>query len=317
MNTLPAGAFASVDASYDAVVCVVGILFVVGTFIVYIPQVVDVLKYRHTVGISFYSLWIANMNGFSGSWNIIMLNAQPLKDCAKDSLSCINAITVVLQINASWLMPLIIYILFLIYYVDAKVVDIKQPTDRLKERPAESLRWVSREWRMILFLTAVYILFFFILVIIYVPLAAANGISDSSTLLYADIVGYITAGLNVVQWFPQIAVTIRKRSSGSFSIATLLLLIPGTFGQAGFLVIADQNISAWLTLVVAGVQQVILLILLVYFDYIHVRIFKSHIPTKIYEAQELIESSVYNGCDDEFAIYHRPARTTLNKPETL
>jgi uncharacterized protein with PQ loop repeat len=311
MATLPPGAFATVDASYDAVICVVGILFVVGTFVVFLPQIVDIAKYRHTIGISFFSLWIMNMNGFSGGWNIIMLNAQPLRDCGKDGMDCINAISIILQINLAWWMPLIIYILYLIFFTDAKHVHIKKATTILKERPSEKLRWSSKEWHMILFLTVVYILFFIVLVVIYIPLAVVYGISGTETLIYADVVGYITAGLNVVQWFPQIVVTIRKKGSGSFSIATLLLTIPGTFAQAGFLIIANQNPSAWITLIVAGVQQIILLLLLVYFDYVHYRIFKKPIVLELSPEGDVdaIENGYtmydYNSGDDEFAVSPR------------
>lgn len=91
----------SEDAS-DAMLAVIGIVFAVLTVIVYLPQMIDLVKYKHTVGFSFFSLWIANMNGFAGGWNIIMLNIYPLTKCRKDPLLCLNNLLAVVQICLSW-----------------------------------------------------------------------------------------------------------------------------------------------------------------------------------------------------------------------
>lgn len=317
------GSFVTVDASYEAVVTVVALLFVVGTFLVFLPQIYEIVKHRHTVGISFFSLWIANMNGFSGGWNIIMLNAQALHDCGKDALACINTVSVVLQILLSWIMPFVIYICYLIFFVDIKYVDIKRPSDILDKRPNESLRWTSREWYIVIFSTIVYIIFFIVLVVIYIPLAVVYGINGNITLIYAESIGYVTAALNVVQWMPQIILSIRRKNSGSFSILSLILMTPGTFAQAVLLIVENQNISAWITFIIAGVQQIILIAILIYFDYIHKWLIKyrenrkvgmihkvdtmkvktDRQSTKISDNNQETIFYKYNGCDDEFAIY--------------
>jgi uncharacterized protein with PQ loop repeat len=290
-----------VDASYDASIAVVGIIFTVLTVMVYLPQVYELFKYRHTVGISFFSLWIANMNGFAGAWNIWMLNADSLKQCRKDGLDCLNTILAVIQISLSWWMPLIIYVQYMVFFVDEK--EVKDPTKPIKFKPSFS-RWKLPAWRWIVFWTVVYVLFMLVLFIIYIPLAIDFGIDASTTMTYAQVIGYIAAAVNIVQWFPQIVTTIRKKHSGSLSVLGVLIMIPGNFAQAGWLIADDQDISTWVSLMVAGVQLIILFLLLVYFDVLRPRFNKALNETieKLDKSIKLEEICHYNGCDDEFVI---------------
>jgi uncharacterized protein with PQ loop repeat len=288
-----------VDASGDAILAVIGIVFTVLTFMVYLPQIVELILFRHTVGVSFFSVWIANMNGFAGCWNIWMLNAYALKICHRDSLDCTNNILAVLQISLSWWMPLITYVTFLCCFVDERIVP--NPRKRLKVLPPTTDKWKLRQWWLIIFWTIVYAIFMIALFAIYIPLAINYGIKATPTLTYAYVVGYISAALNVVQWLPQIVTTIRKKSSGSLSVLGVLLMTPGNFAQAGWLIAANQDVTTWITLMIAGMQMITLFLLLVYYDMILPRLRKLTSKKEIIQEVEM-EEIEYNGCDDEFAI---------------
>lgn len=188
-------------------------------------------------------------------------------------------------------MPILTYAQYLYYFIDEKLVHVEDPMKPLKSSQRNFPRWKSQQWKWIIFWTVIYILFMFILIIIYFPLIKKYGINGNVTIEYAMIVGHISAFLNLIQWFPQIVTTIRKKHSGSLSTVGVFIMIPGNFAQAIWLIANEQNFTTWTPLIVAGVQMIILFMLLLYYDYCKPKIQKIKTENEILQSEEL-ESDV-------------------------
>eukprot|EP01130_Rhizamoeba_saxonica_P001140 TRINITY_DN1101_c0_g1_i1.p1 TRINITY_DN1101_c0_g1~~TRINITY_DN1101_c0_g1_i1.p1 ORF type:complete len:133 (-),score=19.57 TRINITY_DN1101_c0_g1_i1:20-418(-) len=98
------------------------------------------------------------------------------------------------------------------------------------------------------------------------------GIDGKDVILYANILGYTSAGLTVAQWSPQIYTTYVFKGPGSLSLVTLLLQMPGAFLVVAFQIMSKKGISTWGPYLVGGIQQFILVLLIVYYmirDYLN------------------------------------------------
>jgi uncharacterized protein with PQ loop repeat len=101
------------------------------------------------------------------------------------------------------------------------------------------------------------------------------GVKDPKTVLFADVVGYFSSLLVIVQWAPQIWSTIKNKGSGSFSIIMILIMLPGSFTVLYFLAFVEhQSFSTWVSYLFAGIQQLVLFVLLLWYDYIRPRFAK-------------------------------------------
>jgi hypothetical protein len=57
--------------------------------------------------------------------------------------------------------------------------------------------------------------------------------------------------------------------------------VPGTFTIMFFMaVIEKQNFSLWISYLLSGIQMILLLGLLIYYDYIRPRLFKNRVPVE-------------------------------------
>jgi len=83
---------------------------------------------------------------------------------------------------------------------------------------------------------------------------------------FAQSLGYISSVVIFVQWIPQIVHTFLSKSPGNFSIFMMMLLCPGAFVNVVYLAATGQSISTWFSYFVSGLQQIVLLALLIYYS---------------------------------------------------
>jgi len=94
------------------------------------------------------------------------------------------------------------------------------------------------------------------------------GECSSAVINFGFSAGILSTVCTFVQWGPQIYSTYRLKAVGSYSILTLAIQAPGTLVVVYFLLfISKEGISTWLAYLTAGIQQLILLSLLIYYNY--------------------------------------------------
>lgn len=87
------------------------------------------------------------------------------------------------------------------------------------------------------------------------------------SLFFASSMGLVSSALTFLQWTPQILRTFRNKGAGNFSIVMMVIMTPGSFVILGYLIfIAKQSFSTWLSYLCSGIQQVVLLTLLILYE---------------------------------------------------
>jgi uncharacterized protein with PQ loop repeat len=172
-------------------------------------------------------------------------------------------------------------------------------------------RWKSTGWKVVVGGTGAYIGIVIFLALICAAFLVLYGLVDPRSELAAEIIGYAASVFVVIQWTPQIYRTIKFKSSGSFSILMILMFVPGTFTIMFFMAVVEhQSFSLWISYLLSGIQMIILLGLLIWYDYIRPRIFKSNtIQEKGDESETstLVNDSTQNYSDavaGEVQTYH-------------
>ncbi|KAL0480757.1 hypothetical protein AKO1_006907, partial [Acrasis kona] len=244
-----------------------GLTFIPGIIICYTPQIITLLKKRHTLGVSFYSLLISNANGFTGTLNVLAMNVGDLRNCRRDTLGCLSLISIISQICLSWVFGVLIYACYMIFFTDSNHYILKN--NRVEKIPNTPPRIKSRQWIACVLWTLLSIAMFAIFVIIYLSFIFVFGLDGSATLIYGSSMGYLTAALNIIQWLPQIFITIRSRGSGSLSIPGIFINVIGNWGQSIYMIYENQDPSVYASLIVCSVQVTVLFILLIFFDTIY------------------------------------------------
>jgi len=86
------------------------------------------------------------------------------------------------------------------------------------------------------------------------------GYASRDVVLYAEVWGLFAIMLLMVQYIPQIYTTHKNKASGSLSVATLLLQVPGSFAIVYFQAFLNhESWTTWAAYLCAGTQQLILL----------------------------------------------------------
>jgi uncharacterized protein with PQ loop repeat len=293
-----------------------GISLVIGVWLSLLPQLINIIRSKSTVGIAFLTLLFANINSFMTMLNNLLLNVGEISNCHDGTVGgveCTRCLLVFAQLVVGWIMYVINYGAFLYYFIDEKLSN--EAEERSKESRYQSdllsesvnaektkvklwnrnySRWNSTEWKFIVFGTAIYAAIIAFLTLIATAFMVMFPLIDPRTNLLAEVIGYVGSVFVVIQWSPQIYRTIKFKSSGSFSIVMILMFVPGCFTIMFFMAIVEkQSFSLWISYLLSGLQQIVLLGLLIYYDYIRPRLFKTTIA--ILEVPE-------NTADEETAL---------------
>jgi len=225
-----------------------GVVLVVGSIISVIPQHVKIFKTRSAVGLSYLWLFLANLNQFSSFIAAVVLKYPQIQACSYVGLfPCLPSLLDALQLFVIWFFTFPIYIWFL-WFSDPKSMN-------------------KRDWllaRVFFVLAMTYVLGTTLTATIFLN---KIGECERLTIWYANAMGILSTVITFVQYIPQIYATYKTKSSGSFSVAMLLIQIPGSAVTVFYLIFfAHDEVYIWLSYVSTILQQLILLIMIFYFE---------------------------------------------------
>jgi len=231
----------------------IGIALIFGVLISYIPQHVAIIRSKTSQGISWITIFLANVATCCNVVNAILEQWDNIACCGElGVLKCNATLLSVYQIGTGWINSSILFILVLAFFP-------KDPPGEMANKK-NKIRGVIGWF--------VYIILF----VLIVPSAGGTLLAligpDSKELhSYAFSLGIIATVSNVIQYTPQIIKTLLEKDIGSLSILMLLLQAPGSFLVVVFQgIMYKESVSTWLPFFITGVQQVILLIICIVFE---------------------------------------------------
>jgi uncharacterized protein with PQ loop repeat len=240
----------------------VGIVLIVGSFVASFPQFVSILRRRSSNGLSeiYLSLGIVSVALTTLSSGI--LNWRRVECCAQ------LAVGDCLALNLPFMQMFFVFVWFLVLYglfVRFCVVDAN--LDALM---------VRRTKRRAKILALIVLVCVALAVVVTLALHYATSRVDTEINAFATYVGLTGAVVLATQYVPQIVKLCSLRDSGSLSVTSLLLTLPGHVLTVIFQgVLQGGPVSAWLPAFFAGSETAILIVLVVVFWLIRVKNGKS------------------------------------------
>jgi uncharacterized protein with PQ loop repeat len=239
---------------------IIGIILSVGVIISYIPQYYSIIKNKSSNGINESSLFLLNVIYSTLLMSFSLQDYNKFK-CFQscDVMLCIGSILPMIQITISLLMVLFLYILFLYY-------KIRQSSNSL----ISDIQHFLKCWLYIIVLGIICSVFH----------------KDSHEALILGL-GIISIICTIFLWVPQIYTLIKTKTNGSLSIWLFILQIPGNLLMIILQLLYKQDWTTWCPYLVSSIQQIIIIIVMIYNRYQSVRI---HRYMSINNQTELIDT---------------------------
>jgi uncharacterized protein with PQ loop repeat len=237
---------------------ILGIVLCVAGMISYLPQYHSLITSttEESREISEKSFFILNVGNACLAANSIILNWYKW-DCYShcNRWLCTAKLLPVLQIVVGWIMVLPLYIIF---------IRLKVKNNRHRGRHCA--------------FDLAYILTYALVVILILGISLGEKLNSNDPAglrdvrgfftVFSQILGVMSALCSCFVWIPQIIKLIKKKKQGSLSLLMFLIQAPGNlviiFFQA---VMFHQNWSTWFAYVITFVEQLIVVILLLYFKW--------------------------------------------------
>jgi len=235
---------------------VLAYVLIIGTFVSYVPQWIGIVRAKSSEGLSFVSLSLGLLSGLLTLSNAGILKWQSIICCRlppKLSVAqCLENNLLIQQLSIGPVCLFIIYILFLVYFEHKPALG-QTPKEKLKEY----------FWSLVC-LAAALVISIFTCIIAYVLYYGAF-ITGEEASVYAQVLGIVSSVLTFCMWAPQIFTTWRKSEGGVLSLPMLLLQAPGAGMTVVFQILDGADWTTWAPYGIAGCQQVVLIVMLVYF----------------------------------------------------
>eukprot|EP01087_Luapelamoeba_hula_P024681 TRINITY_DN9492_c0_g1_i1.p1 TRINITY_DN9492_c0_g1~~TRINITY_DN9492_c0_g1_i1.p1 ORF type:complete len:371 (-),score=51.31 TRINITY_DN9492_c0_g1_i1:44-1156(-) len=231
-----------------------GVVLWVAAMLAIVPQHVKIWQTKSSEGLSYLMLFLSNINQFSSVVNATVLKFPQIRACFEaDILTCTPSLLTLYQLIGAWVANFPVFWWYLLFFwrTESVVADPKK---------------ARFEWRMALFLFYFFLGYICVMIVLSTIFLMVFGECDDITTWFGWAVGMGSIVTVFIQWTPQIWKTWRLKAVGSFSIITLLIQAPGTMVIVYFLVfLSHESLSTWLSYFAAGLQQFVLLGLLIYF----------------------------------------------------
>lgn len=285
---------------------VFGIIIALATVVSLAPQSISFLRFRTSRGISFLTLWIGYTTASFVAIGASVLSydwvLEEMRHLAHGNthrlLNLANQSVVIGQLAVLAIMYFVNVTLYIVFaWVDLKTrysaiqtgvldndedvtldemdamhVSTKDKLDlaigytfydsRQESQVYRSKRRILVAHTILYVVTALFLALLCVGCAIYLSFQSQDSYIDS----LAHSLGYISTVVIFVQWIPQIAATYLAKSPGNFSILMMCLLCPGAFIIMVYLSATGQSISVWASYLVSGLQQIVLLTLLIYYS---------------------------------------------------
>ena len=250
---------------------IVGILIVIGTVGVLIPQLVKLIVKRSSEGLSSIFVSLVTINVTCGFINSLIINYPYIQSCPHVGYDvCIPALSSLFQCFFLMLTWMTIYVSLIIFY---------------KDKTSKQWKWVYGTFIGFIVLT---------IVLIVVMILSVTVLDNCSTfsLVYAHICGLVGVVFVCIQFLPQIYTTYKNKSSGSLSLAANISQAIGLIVVVFFMAFSTgQDISAYLKFIVTIVIMTIISIMQIYYDFIMPKIGKKVVDNNG-EYSKLIDDTV-------------------------
>ncbi|CAL6023177.1 PQ_loop repeat-containing protein [Hexamita inflata] len=229
------------------VIIVLGSLLTVGLFSSFGFQIKKLYDNKSTDGISFQMLHLALYNQWSQFINFFMSQFPQVMSCGNTFWKCIS--NIIPQINS-----IFCFIGFLVQYLQFIYYQYKE------ER-------YSSLFKRNLLLSAIFLCY----VSITLPGLIVSGLNysvcDQTFRTFTLIFAIISMCCAFVQWIPQIVITQKIKSVGSFSIISLCINVPGQLISLITLIMSKDGWSTWIINIVQLILLIYLLSLLIRYTY--------------------------------------------------
>ncbi|CUS12132.1 unnamed protein product [Tuber aestivum] len=231
-----------------------------GILLSYLPQHYRIISRGTSEGISPVFLLLGVTSGTCAFANILILSRGVLACCGKGigGFNCFAASLGVAQVGAQWICFGVILLLFLIYF--PRDVIAAPATSRFSMPKTQSALTTAVLCVVHLVVVAVLTFYFSLLS----PPASYPTRSDTSVspqlTSWANFLGIQSTVLASLQYLPQLYTTWALKHVGSLSIPMMCIQTPGSFVWAISLASREgTKWSSWITYVVTGVLQGVLL----------------------------------------------------------
>jgi len=241
----------------STITVILAVFLIFATFVSYVPQGVSIFQARSSAGLSYLSLSTGLLSGLLTFINTGVLNWDKILCCQHANLhpsQCIANNLVTQQVAVGPLCLAIVYLFFLAYF-DHNPSDAQTLEDKLSEYFWALLCFSGSIVISILIGTVAFVLYY------------GDFLTGTQVFTYAKVIGIASAVLVFFQWAPQIYVTWKISNGGALSLAMLFLQAPGSFLVVGFQISAGSDWTSWVPYGVAGCEQLVLILLLIYFKW--------------------------------------------------
>jgi cystinosin len=233
-----------------------GVVLLAASVLALVPQHIKLLRTKNSAGLSFYMLFLSNVCQFSAVMNAFLLKFPQFQACFEtDFFECTPSLLTLYQLLGAWLANFPVFFYFLLFFHNTP------------EFKTDS-RQMNRDWLVARGLFIGFIFYALAISGVGILLLWVYGECGSPTLNYGWGIGILATAVTFIQWSPQIYKTWKLKAVGAFSILTLSIQAPGTMVVVYFLLfVSGEDVSTWLSYFTAGIQQLVLLALLLYFEF--------------------------------------------------
>ncbi|KAI8338533.1 hypothetical protein BC941DRAFT_351317 [Chlamydoabsidia padenii] len=239
------------EPHHDATSLYISGFLCIGLVVSYLPQHHRIISNKTSEGFSPWFLLLGVVSSTSSFFNIILLQWHDIICCQSLAAgSCLESLMGVIQIGIQWMMFSLVFALFLVYF----------PDDRKRHQSSHAV--ISNEWKVSLTIAGLCLGHLALSFFISLGLLSFVGGPDNHrwTNLWAGFLGILSMILAGMQYLPQIWKTWKQKSVGALSIPMMMLQTPGT-ALFVYSLMNRQGINwtAWITYLVTGVLQGMLL----------------------------------------------------------
>ena len=226
----------------------VGTILTVGIILSYIPQIYIVLKNKSIAGISYETILLSNISSLCNLLGVIFIMYDKFWCCSiVSNKHCMQIIMPVIQMCA----PMIAQVSLLFMFVVWKKKDfITYQANRYYNNTIKG-----------------YVIISLLFTIIGLILSKYN-----KNVVYGNVLDTISSILTCFLFIPQIKHTYILKTSGNFSLIMLSLQMPGAFAIFVYQsILSKTSITTGLSYLISGIEQLILFVLCIYYDYFYNR----------------------------------------------
>lgn len=243
----------------------VGIIFMIGLTLIYIPQFLKLYRKKTSHGFNPWFMFLGHTAAFWTCCNTLVYYINSWWSC-HGTTNCSESFLGFALVLLQWLLYFVMYLFYLKYLSDP-------------QKPYYASRPNLTRQRLIHYTFGASVLLCVLSLTVTLTLLSTHQWHDPTTTTNLSI---WTDGLEVlilifflIHYFPQIYETYTLQDAGSLSLITLGLMAPGTFLWTIFLAVQgsfvknNQQVSSplvWVPYLIVGTMQTILLMMGLYYE---------------------------------------------------